>query len=195
MPPEGIIVERWIHGLGVSLSLLREPRMLYLLGLPSGDPYGVTPEGLLIAAGLRNRLLAMGAQPMDPATISWETTGNRWLFTVSAEPQQHVDAGAVAPVPTPEGWREVAPGMWVFGAEGVGHAALFVLRSNNHGRHGGAYNLGWKLGSGEVVVASLRQRLAALGSYATSPKYLPEGYEAEQYHWWKENQLLPDVRP
>ena len=194
-PAEGPFQERWVHGLGVGLSLERHTRLLYRLYYPSFDPYGLTPEAVLIAVGLRQHLLALGAQALDPTSLSWEPLRSAWLFTFPTDRWRRLDPLSVPPTPIPRGWQEVASGLWVHGTDSSADAAFSVHRSMQHGRHSGSYGLGWRLGNGDAVVQPLRRRLAALAQYVTTPRYLPEGYEAEQYHWWKTDEPPPDVRP
>lgn len=194
-PAEGPFEERWVHGLGIGLNLERHGRLLYRLYYPNFDPYGLTPEALLLAVGLRQHLLALGARALDPASLSWEPLRSAWLFTFPPGQWPRLDPRTVPPAPTPWGWQEIAAGLWVHGAEGSADAALVVRRFLAHGRHDGSYELGWRTGPGEAVVEPLRRRLAALAQYVTTAKYLPDDHEAERYHWWKADEPPPDVQP
>lgn len=194
-PPERPLEERWVHGLGVGLTLDRHTILLYRLAFPDGSLYGVTPEALLLAVGLRARLLALGAQPVDPASLNWEPQPASWLFTFPTTPWPRLDPRAIPPAAPPRGWQELAPGLWVHGDGERADAALAVQRSLAHGNHIGTYSLGWRFGTGAAAAEPLRQRLPAFTHHGSAPKYLPEGYEAEQYHWWKADEPAPDVLP
>jgi hypothetical protein len=151
------------------------------------------PPALLMAAGLRNHLMALGAECLDPASINWSISG--WVLVFRNLPAPSIDPRRVPPAPAREGWSEVAPRVWVHRA---GEAGLWSERRTDtyYGVDLGVTraHVSWALGQGEAAAKPLCRRLARVASHKHRPEEFPERYEAVEYQFWQA-QLLEDIRP
>lgn len=182
----------WRFGTALYLVAALHPRPMYRLGLPSGR-HPMTPPVARVAAGLRQHLLALGGQPLDPGAIGWERSGRFWLFAFQHKPLPPVDPAAVPALDLPAGWQEVAPGIWLHGPE---EASFWVCRGLGYdGRPHATYTVSWHEASAADAVAALRQRLAAAVGEPSLPNYVQPGYEAEEFHWYSGRGAPPDIRP
>ncbi|HEY8346380.1 MAG TPA: SMI1/KNR4 family protein [Symbiobacteriaceae bacterium] len=184
----------WRHGLGFSFGLYEYQlssgtRYYYRLRLPD-SPYAMTAPAALIAVGLRDHLLRLGATFGVPAEFRWRPDNLEWLFGFEEPPRPKVKPCDVPPaVLSGDRWQEVAPGIWVHAPSGV---CFWSRRANTHtgGPPTGRYVLTWPLHA-EKAAEPLRARLRKTGMYQNEPTHLPPDYDGVEFYWWGKGNAAP----
>jgi hypothetical protein len=183
----------WTHGSGATVRLESgahplQPRLTYavMFGL------GTTPPGLLLAAGVRDHLLALGAESIDPRSVGWSVNG--WFLAFPPSTQPMLDPAQVQPSPVGDAWREVAPHLWVFGNGLVGLMAERQALRRGAELEVSRVAISWRLGPGDSIAIRLRETFSRYTSHETWPEYLPDGYEAVILDFWRDrpHQIRPD---